>query len=114
MSFLQTPAWAQVKNDWRGESIGWFDAETPDELIGAALVLYRKLPKLKRYLAYLPEGPNIDWHDVDLDRWLAPMAAHLKKQGAFGIRMGPPVVSRRWHAGTIKQAIADPALGSLS
>ncbi|WP_456694981.1 lipid II:glycine glycyltransferase FemX [Aeromicrobium sp. P5_D10] len=111
VSFLQTPAWAKVKNDWRGESIGWFDGET---LVGAALVLYRQLPKLKRYLAYLPEGPDIDWYDGELDRWLTPMANHLKAQGAFGIRMGPPVITRRWHAGTIKQAIADPVLETLS
>lgn len=111
VSFLQTPAWAKVKNDWRGESIGWFDGDT---IVGAALVLYRQLPKLKRYLAYLPEGPDIDWRADDLDRWLTPMVAHLKKQGAFGIRMGPPVITRRWHASTIKQAIADPVLGTLS
>ncbi len=111
VSFLQTPAWATVKNEWRGESIGWFRGET---LVGAALVLYRQLPKLKRYLAYLPEGPDIDWFDSSLDDWLAPMAAHLKKQGAFGIRMGPPVVMRRWNAATIKAAIADPVLTSLS
>ena len=116
VSFLQTPGWAAVKNEWRGESIGWFDTSGPagDELVGAALVLYRQLPRVKRYLAYLPEGPEIDWTDADLGRWLTPMAAHLKQQGAFGIRIGPPVVTRRWHAGTIKQAIADPVLGSLS
>ncbi|MCL8249940.1 aminoacyltransferase [Aeromicrobium fastidiosum] len=111
VSFLQTPGWAAVKNEWRGESIGWFDG---DRIVGSALVLYRQLPRVKRYLAYLPEGPDIDWRDGDLDRWLAPMASHLKKQGAFGIRMGPPVVTRRWHAATIKQAIADPVLGTLS
>jgi lipid II:glycine glycyltransferase (peptidoglycan interpeptide bridge formation enzyme) len=116
VSFLQTPAWATVKNEWRGESIGWFDGTDPDSavIVGAALVLYRKLPRLKRYLAYLPEGPDIDWADADLARWLTPMAAHLKQQGAFGIRMGPPVVTRRWYAGTIKQAIADPVLATLS
>ena len=111
VSFLQTPAWATVKNEWRGESIGWFDG---DELVGAGLVLYRQLPKLKRFLAYLPEGPDIDWTDPDLARWLDPMTVHLKSQGAFGIRIGPAVVGRRWHAATIKQAIADPALNSLS
>jgi lipid II:glycine glycyltransferase (peptidoglycan interpeptide bridge formation enzyme) len=116
VSFLQTPAWAAVKNEWRGESIGWFDdtRAAGDQLVGAALVLYRQLPRIKRYLAYLPEGPDIDWTDADLARWLTPMAAHLKGQGAFGIRMGPPVVTRRWHAGTIKQAIADPVLATLS
>ena len=60
VSFLQTPAWAAVKNEWRGESIGWFDAARPagEQLVGAALVLYRQLPRVKRYLAYLPEGPT--------------------------------------------------------
>ena len=115
VSFLQTPAWAAVKTEWRGESIGWFAG---DEVVGAALVLYRQLPRLKRYLAYLPEGPAIDWASIgsaaDLDRWLHPMTAHLRSAGAFGIRMGPPVVTRRWHAPTIKAAIADPALGSLT
>ena len=77
-------------------------------------MLYRQLPRLKRYLAYLPEGPDIDWTDGDLARWLTPLAAHLKDQGAFGIRMGPPVATRRWHAATIKQAIADPVLETLS
>lgn len=111
VSFLQTPAWATVKNEWRGESIGWFEGDT---LRGAALVLYRQLPKLQRFLAYLPEGPDIDWFDGHLADWLTPLAAHLKSKGAFGIRMGPPVVLRRWQAATIKAAIADPVLTSLS
>ncbi|MDX6277882.1 MAG: hypothetical protein QOJ72_2010 [Nocardioidaceae bacterium] len=111
VSFLQTPAWATVKNEWRGESIGWYDGDT---LRGAALVLYRQLPKLQRFLAYLPEGPDIDWHDGPIADWLTPLAAYLKGRGAFGIRMGPPVVVRRWNAATIKAAIADPVLTSLS
>lgn len=110
VSFLQTPAWAEVKREWRGESVGWFDG---DELVGAALVLFRQVPKVKRYLAYLPEGPDIDWTAPDLGAWLHPLAAHLKKQGAFGIRIGPPVVTRRWNADTIKKAVADPALQTL-
>ena len=111
VSFLQTPAWAKVKAEWRGQSIGWFDS---DVLVGTALVLYRQLPKLQRFLAYLPEGPDIDWFDGRLDDWLTPLMTHLRSQGAFGIRMGPPVVMRRWNAATIKQAIADPVLASLT
>lgn len=109
-SFLQTPAWATVKNEWKGESIGWFRDEA---IVGVGLVLYRQMPKLKRYLAYLPEGPVIDWHSQNLGNWLTPMAEHLAGKGAFGIRMGPPVVARRWHGATIKRAIADEALHSL-
>ena len=109
-SFLQTPAWGRVKAEWRRESIGWFRGS---ELVGAALVLYRQLPKVKRYLAYLPEGPVIDWEADDLDRWLEPMVAHLKAQGAFGIRMGPPVVTRRWDAAAIKAGVADESVRTL-
>ena len=104
-SFLQTPAWGEVKSEWRRESIGWFDGS--DRLVGAALVLYRRLPRLKRSLAYLPEGPVIDWAADDLADWLAGMTRHLRERGAFGIRMGPPVVTRRWSAATVKKAIAD-------
>lgn len=111
VSFLQTPAWAAVKSQWRGESLGWFDAD--NELRGAGLVLYRKVPRLNRYLAYLPEGPAIDWSAATLSHWLDPLAVHVKSQRTFAIRLGPPVVARRWQASTIKAAIADPALTEL-
>ncbi len=110
-SFLQTPGWAKVKPEWRAESIGW---ERSGDLVGVALVLYRQLPKVKRYLAYLPEGPVLDWESDDLEAWLAPMADHVKEQGAFGIRIGPPVVTRRWGAQQVKDGIADPGVRSLT
>nr|WP_085870665.1 peptidoglycan bridge formation glycyltransferase FemA/FemB family protein [Nocardioides sp. PD653-B2] len=109
-SFLQTPAWGHVKSEWRRESLGWHRG---DELVGVGLVLYRQLPKVKRYLAYLPEGPVLDWDDEDLAAWLTPMAAHLKEQGAFGVRMGPPLVTRRWDAATVKEGIADDSVRRL-
>jgi vancomycin resistance protein VanK len=103
-SFLQTPAWATVKSEWRAESLGWYDGEA---LVGAGLVLYRRLPRLRRYLAYLPEGPVIDWAADDLAAWLEPMADHLRREGAFGVRMGPPVTTRRWSAAQVKEGVAD-------
>jgi vancomycin resistance protein VanK len=107
-SFLQTPAWARVKREWKAESIGWSLPGSPGgELVGVALVLYRQLPRVKRYLAYLPEGPVIDWEADDLSAWLEPLAAHLRARGAFGIRIGPPVVTRRWSAAQVKDGIAD-------
>ena len=104
-SFLQTPAWGRVKSDWKRESIGWYGDR--GELAGVGLVLYRRLPRLRKYLAYLPEGPVIDWDSDDLAAWLSPMVAHLKKQGAFGVRMGPPVVTARWSAAQVKDGIAN-------
>ena len=84
------------------------------EIVGAALVLYRQLPKVKRFLAYLPEGPLLDWSSDNLRAWLEPMAAHLKAKGAFGIRIGPPVVTRRWSAAQVKEGIADDAVHSMT
>jgi len=109
-SFLQTPAWGTVKSEWRRESLGFFRG---DELVGAGLVLYRQLPRVKRYLAYLPEGPVIDWADDDLAAWLAPMTGHLQERGAFGVRMGPPVVTRRWDAAQVKEGIAEESVRRL-
>ncbi|MBD3947742.1 peptidoglycan bridge formation glycyltransferase FemA/FemB family protein [Nocardioides ganghwensis] len=109
-SFLQTPAWASVKADWKPESIGWF---RDGDLVGVGLVLYRQLPKVRRYLAYLPEGPVIEWAGDDLEEWLAPMVAHLKREGAFAVRMGPPVVTRRWSAAQVKAGIADESVRRL-
>ncbi len=110
VSFLQTPAWGRAKPEWRAESLGWV---RDGEVVGAALVLYRQLPRLKRYLAYLPEGPAIDWESDDLAAWLHPMVSHLARQGAFGVRMGPPVVTRRWTAAQVKEGIADDAVRRL-
>jgi vancomycin resistance protein VanK len=42
------------------------------------------------------------------------MAAHLRSQGAFGIRIGPPVVTRRWSAAQIKEGIADESVSALT
>jgi vancomycin resistance protein VanK len=113
-SFLQVPAWGEVKSDWRHESIGWFRGDGADqEPVGAGLVLYRDLPRVPRSLAYLPEGPVIDWDADPLAEWLAPMTEHLKGRGAFGIRRGPPVVTRRWDAASVKAGVADEAVATL-
>lgn len=111
-SFLQTPAWGTVKAEWESESLGWFDGE--NKMIGAGLVLYRQVPKLKRYLAYLPEGPIADWATIDLEPFLDALVRHVRDRGAFGVRIGPPLVARAWESETIKAAIADPAITTLT
>jgi lipid II:glycine glycyltransferase (peptidoglycan interpeptide bridge formation enzyme) len=114
VSFLQLPSWAAVKAEWEHESLGWYDA---GRLVGAGLVLLRKVPGVRRYLAYLPEGPDLDWLAATeghrLAQWLDPMVAHLRARGAFAVKMGPAVPVRRWHSGTLKAAVADPAVTRL-
>ncbi|MFF9003549.1 lipid II:glycine glycyltransferase FemX [Streptomyces achromogenes] len=111
VSFLQTPAWGRVKTEWRSESLGWFVGR---RLVGAGLVLHRPVPRLDRFtLAYLPEGPVIDWTG-EIGAWLDPLAAYLKEHGAFAIRLGPPVVTDTWSADQVKEGIADPGIRRLT
>ena len=121
VSFLQLPSWGAVKAEWRHESIGW---TTPSgEIVGAGLVLYRQVPRLPRYLAYLPEGPDIDWLGEratradgtahSLAEWLGPLLEHLRAAGAFAVKMGPLVTVREWQADTLKAAIAEGAVRRL-
>ncbi|GGV07061.1 peptidoglycan bridge formation protein FemAB [Streptomyces spectabilis] len=111
VSFLQTPAWGRVKTEWRSESLGWFDGR---RLVGAGLVLHRRVPRLDRFtLAYLPEGPVIDWTG-EIDAWLDPLAAYLKGHGAFAIRLGPAVRTDTWSAAQVKDGIADAGVKRLT
>jgi lipid II:glycine glycyltransferase (peptidoglycan interpeptide bridge formation enzyme) len=114
LSFLQCPSWGAVKSGWDSESLGWFRG---GELVGAGLVLYRRLPRLGRCLAYLPEGPMIDWFGertgLAIEHWLAPLIGALRERGAFTVKLGPKVVSRTWSAARIKQAIAAGGHGRL-
>lgn len=117
VSFLQTPEWGRVKSAWRPESLGWFSGS---ELVGTALVLHRDLPALpplgRRSLAYLPEGPTVDWFGsgrrvVD---WIGPLTDYLRSTGVFSVKLGPKVVARRWTAESVKAGMADPARASFA
>jgi lipid II:glycine glycyltransferase (peptidoglycan interpeptide bridge formation enzyme) len=112
VSFLQVPEWGWVKVGWRPQSVGWFDGDT---LVAAALVLYRSIPRVRRRsLAYIPEGPPIDWLGTEYPRftlanWISPLVRHCRDFGAFQVKMGPPVALRRWDDETVKAALADAA-----
>jgi len=112
-SFLQTPAWGLVKSEWRPESIGWFD---DDRLIGAALLLMRKLPKVSKWFAYIPEGPLLDWNASTTENELAlsALVEYAKNKGVFLLRIGPLVVKSSWRADTLKSALAGQNATSLA
>ncbi|MDN5805222.1 MAG: peptidoglycan bridge formation glycyltransferase FemA/FemB family protein, partial [Microlunatus sp.] len=113
-SFLQTPAWAQTKPDWRRTALGWFSSD--GDLVGAGLVLSRNLPRLKRSFAYLPEGPSLAWASVaeDPGAWIDPLVAWAKGEGAFALRLGFPLVSRTWEPEIVKKQISEGGLMSFT
>jgi lipid II:glycine glycyltransferase (peptidoglycan interpeptide bridge formation enzyme) len=112
VSFLQTPAWGKTKAGWQSESLGWFEG---DQLIGAGLVLLRKVPKVSKYLAYLPEGPDLDWeNETQVAAGLAALVEFAKARGVFQIKMGPHTWVRRWTAETLKEVIANESAKSIA
>ncbi|GAA3707282.1 peptidoglycan bridge formation glycyltransferase FemY [Zhihengliuella alba] len=102
-SFLQLPAWARVKREWRPEYLGWFAA---GEQVGSAQLLHRPLPVLKRTLAYIPEGPVLDWAAHTTAEVTAPLLAHLRQRGVFLVRMGVPGVRNAWRAADVRKAMS--------
>ncbi|MYW69111.1 peptidoglycan bridge formation glycyltransferase FemA/FemB family protein [Streptomyces sp. SID8379] len=118
VSHLQIPEWGGVKPDWEAESVGWFEEREPGGaagpvMVAAGLVLYRSMPGTRRSLAYLPDGPSIDWRDRRLERWLEPLIAHVEARGAFSLRIGPPLVVRHWEPATVAEGIADSGVRHL-
>ena len=112
VSFLQTPAWSQVKPEWQAESLGWFD---DGQLVGAGLLLLRKVPKVNKYLAYIPEGPDLNWADeTSVSTAIAALIDFARARGVFQIKMGPRVWTRRWDAEAIKTVIAQEVANSLA
>lgn len=107
-NFLQYPSWADLKAEWKwsSEFIGWFTNE--GEMIGGAVVLYRKVPGLNKFLAYIPRGPMIDWFsNISLNNWFHPLFQHLKQRNVFSVKMDPPLVRRKWSAETIAQNLQE-------
>jgi lipid II:glycine glycyltransferase (peptidoglycan interpeptide bridge formation enzyme) len=113
-SFLQCPAWGEVKEGWRSRSLGWFAGPA---LTAVATVLYRPIPRTRWSLAYLPEGPLIDWLGERDPRpvadWLDPLVRRLKSEHVFSVRIGPKVPLRTWSTETVKRGMADPATARL-
>ncbi|WP_372412448.1 lipid II:glycine glycyltransferase FemX [Streptomyces luteireticuli] len=98
----QCPSWGRSQNGWVSEVVGW---KTPGgRLVGAALVLSRSLPRLRERFCYIPDGPNIAWTTPYPDRWLSPLVDHLATNGAFAIRMSPPLRRSLWQARTVQEA----------
>ncbi|MEI6108668.1 MAG: peptidoglycan bridge formation glycyltransferase FemA/FemB family protein [Actinomycetes bacterium] len=112
VSFLQTPAWGKAKAGWQSESLGWFEN---DQLVGAGLVLLRKVPKVSKYLAYLPEGPDLDWTNAPMvQSALAALVDYAKARGVFQIKMGPHTWVNRWHSETLKNVISAESAKSIA
>jgi lipid II:glycine glycyltransferase (peptidoglycan interpeptide bridge formation enzyme) len=117
--FQQRPSFAAVKAEWDHLLLGFYtvDAKGVESIVGSALVLLRTLPIIRASLAYVPEGPVVDWGSPIAQDCLQALLVELRKRRCFLVKIGPRLAVRRWSAATVKAGISDPQirrLGQLS
>ena len=106
----QRPSFAAVKAEWQHLFLGWFTqtgARAGEKMVGSAVVLLRPLPRTRYTLAYIPEGPLLDWDSPDALTALPPLLEVLRAHGAFMVKIGPRLPVRIWRARTMRAALAD-------
>ena len=81
--------WQYVKKGWIGKNIG---VKKDDKLIGACLILLKKLPILPYYFAYAPKGPVVDYENKeDLKATIQILKDFCKKNKVFSLKFDPQV-----------------------
>ena len=117
------PASATVKPEWKAESIGWFrrpggpsstKGRQAAEVVSAALVLYRQLPKVQRSSPTCPRTRCWTGRPTTSAPRLEPDGRTSKGQGAFGDPIRPPIVTGAGVAAQVKEGIADDAVRSIT
>ena len=88
-SFLQCPSWAGRQGRVGAPLARAGTTARPSSAPGSSCCGGPR--GLERYLAYLPEGPVLDWAAYDAADVLGPLRCALKRQKAFAVKMGPQV-----------------------
>lgn len=87
-SYTQSLAWAKVKQNWDNEAV--YVENDRGQITGAALVLIRHVPVLKKTILYTPRGPVWNWEDGETFHQLLLMLQILaKRHKAYKIVIDP-------------------------
>jgi peptidoglycan pentaglycine glycine transferase (the first glycine) len=95
---MQTTPWGKEKEHtgwtWRTVAVGRAGAgpDGADEVTGAALILFRRMPVVPMALAYCPRGFVVDWGDGEsVDALLAEVTRVAKENRGVLLRIDPAV-----------------------
>ncbi|TXR55830.1 hypothetical protein [Quadrisphaera setariae] len=80
------PGWARADPAWSPLVLGWTD--TAGAPVGDALVLRRRVPGSRRFLALLPQPPRLGGLEREASLWRPQAVALLRALGAFAVRVG--------------------------
>jgi peptidoglycan pentaglycine glycine transferase (the first glycine) len=93
---MQTTPWGREKLHtgwtWRTVAVGRVGSDGGHEVTGAALILFRRLPRLPMALAYCPRGLVVDWSDGEsVDALLAEVIRVARTERGVVLRVDPAV-----------------------
>jgi len=84
--FMQSFEWAKVKSNWQNEFVVCYDDK--NKIIGAMMVLIRKMPLLGFSMMYAPRGPVCDIYDEKMMKAMIDEVKKLaKKYKAYVLKM---------------------------
>ncbi|AVF26449.1 aminoacyltransferase FemX [Paenibacillus larvae subsp. larvae] len=92
--FMQTPEWGEMKSPsgWVSRRIG---IEHQGELVGAALLLIRRLPLIRYSIMYAPRGFMVDFTNREaLQVMTEGIKALGKKQRSIFLKVDPELIAR--------------------
>lgn len=90
--FMQSFEWTRVKSNWKNEFVVAYDDK--NKIIGAMLVLIRKMPIFNYTLMYSPRGPVCDIYNKEIINGLINKVKELAKQyNAYTLKMDTDVLA---------------------
>ena len=90
--FMQSFEWTKVKSNWKNEFVVAYDNN--NKIIGAMLVLIRKMPMFNYSLMYSPRGPVCDIYNLEVMQGLLNKVKELAKQyKAYTLKVDTDVLS---------------------
>ena len=96
VNLLQSSAWAQIKNNWDNERIGFY---YNDKLVASASILIKPLP-LGFTMLYIPRGPIMDYHNPELLSFvLRSLEEFARKKRALFIKFDPKLLLKQYKIG---------------
>ena len=96
VNLLQSSAWAQIKNNWDNERLGFY---YNDKLVASASILIKPLP-LGFTMLYIPRGPIMDYQNPELLSFvLRSLKEFARKKKALFIKFDPKLLLEQYKIG---------------
>ena len=96
VNLLQSSAWAQIKNNWDNERLGFY---YNDKLVASASILIKPLP-LGFTMLYIPRGPIMDYQNPELLSFvLRSLKEFARKKRALFIKFDPKLLLKQYKIG---------------